>query len=316
MDISDVFDYQVIATSHINSTTNIKMLIEKYEFEIVNKINNPSGFEIGNYSRFVEGILNSEISKYACAALESYLFKYSSKLSGKSISWDLISTYYSAFFAAHACLKTVGILVSRISNKHVAILERESNKIFSDSLKPHASTYLIRYEQNSRRINFNHLDKGGYHEVFWKVFSKEFITIGLSSVKANQTVYQDELLFLNSILNNLNSSSEFSFLTKVRNEINYALPRAIWYPYTKEYKSEYYSHLFDTKSSRKKELSEFTNLESTDKYLKFVATCDALMHLMFDMVNFFFERGKTSHNNSRRHYYKLLKEFEKKNYTS
>lgn len=316
MRISDLFDHQLISIRVSSMPKHIKEIIKSYDFETLTTLAVNNSFKIGNYSRSAQSLLNIETSKYACAALESYLNIDSDPLSQKSLSWAMIRTYYSAFFAAHACLRTIGVFVSRLDKLSCDILENESIRTYPSSLRPLVATYKISYSDSNRELSFKQIDSSsGYHDNFWDVYS-EFIEVGLNSPKRAQTVYQDELLFVTAIKDNIsnNQQNKFSWLSTIRNKVNYELPQELWYPYKSKKKDTFHGRYFDECSVIKSQLIDYKSLASKTEYYRFIATCDAIIDLMIQTVESFFNMNELKNDEYKNNFTLLLKRYNSSKY--
>lgn len=315
MRLQDLYNYAIIPTKVTKTSEHIREIISARDFEVLGEIVNQSSFSIGNYSRSVEGILNMDASKFGCAALETYLNISHDPISDKSISWAMIRTYYATFFAAHACLRTIGVLVSRLDRSSVAVLHNESSSLYPASQKPFASTYKVNYLKPSSELVFNQIDnESGYHESFWGVFFN-FIDTGLNSPLRTQTTYQDEILLISAIRDNLAKSSNYSWLSEIRNKINYQLPSDIWYPYSAKQKIKFHG-VFKGLMLRKSSISDYKKLSSSHDYQKFIGTCDAIIDLMIDIVTDFFQTSETMNSIHKQNFLRLTKIFKQRKHAA
>jgi hypothetical protein len=318
MQLSDLYSHKFIATRETSNYRHFSQLIDTRDFEVNTEIVSQSEFVIGNHSRSTESLLNNEICKYACAALETYLEIKNDSLSVKSISWALIRTYYASFYAAHACLKSVGQFVTRLESKSCEIIQKEAIMYYPTSLKPFASEYHIIYDNSSNNLIFKQLDKskgGGYHERFWFIFN-DFIEVGLQSPLRSQTVYQDELLFLQLLKDNVNKNGSPTWLSSIRNQINYQMPLDIWYPYDKKQDTNYYQKLIKTSNTQKKVLSDYNDLNSNTEIAKFCCTCNGIIDLMIKLTDTYFAKTAIKGNLKKATFERLLNLYNQIKYIS
>jgi hypothetical protein len=312
MRFADLYDYKLISSRQISSVEHVSDIIRASDFEVSTTLDKQNSFVLGNYSRSIESLLSLEVSKYACAALESYFKIVADPLSNKSTGWALIKAYYSAFFAAHASLRTIGIIVSRLDKSVCEIIHKDAIRFYPGSLKPFTSTYKISYVEAARVMQFQQIDaEGGYHESFWNVYY-QFIEAGLNSPKKHETVYQDELVLINHLKNNISKSPKYSWLSVIRNRINYQLPSDFWFPYNSDKKSIFYTFILSEIGQKKQILKDYKNLESKEEYYRFVATCDTIINLMIYIVDEFFIRNSSKNNIHKNTYYKLSRQYSKR----
>jgi len=306
MQVSDLFNYATVTVGATKSYEHVRELINLHDFESISIISAQDSFILGHYSRNIESILNYEAARYGCAALETYLNISHEPISHKSLNWALIRSYYAAFFAAHACLRTAGYLVCHLDKNNVSIIQDDVNRHYPGSVKPFASTYRIKYDASSLQLNFNQTDSsGGYHETFWPVFL-EYLNFGFSSPLSSQVTFQDEILLLSMIRDNLLGSGNYAWLSEIRNIVNYKLPLEIWYPYTAKKKAPFYEEILRDSNVRKNDLNDFKKLTSTQIYPKFVGTCDAIIALMMPVVNMFFAQSQIRNNKHAQTYNRLI----------
>lgn len=318
MQLPDLYIHKFVATRETSNYRHFSELISARDFEINAPIISQSEFELGNHSRSAESLLNNEICKYACAALETFLDIRNDNLSIKSISWALIRTYYASFYAAHACLKSVGQFVTRLENKSSEIIQKEAIIYYPTSLKPFASEFHVVYDDRANKLTFKQLDKlkgGGYHERFWYIFN-DFIEVGLQSPLRTQTVYQDELLFLQSLKDNVNKSGAPTWLSAIRNQINYQMPLDIWYPYEKKQKSAFYQNIIKTSNTDKKVLSDYGDLNSSFELVKFNCTCNGIIDLMIKLTDTYFTKTSIKSNTKKATFDRLLKHYKDNKYVA
>lgn len=316
MQLPDLYIHKFVATRETSNYRHFSELISERDFEVNSAIISQSEFELGNHSRSAESLMNNEVCKYACAALETFLEIKSDTLSVKSISWALIRTYYASFYAAHACLKSVGQFVTRLEVKSSEIIQKEAVIYYPSSLKPFASEYHVVYEDSTNNLIFKQLDKSkgsGYHEKFWHIFN-DFIEVGLQSPLRSQVVYQEELLFLQSLKDNVNKSGKPTWLSTMRNQINYQMPLDIWYPYEKKQNTDFYKNLIKTSNTDKRALRDYSDLNSSLDIVKFNCTCNGIIDLMIKLADTYFAKNLIKGNIRKATFERLLKHYNNKKY--
>jgi hypothetical protein len=318
MQFPDLFSHKFVSTRETANYRHFSELILSRDFEVNAPITSQSDFELGNHSRSAETLINSEITKYSCAALETFLDIKNDSLSSKSISWALIRTYYASFYAAHACLKAVGQFVTRLENKTTDIIQKEALIYYPSSVKPYASEYHVTYDIGSKRLSFKQLDKskgGGYHERFWYIFN-EFIDIGLESPLKSQTIYQDEILFVQSLKDNVNKNGAPTWLSAMRNHINYHLPMDLWFPYDNKHKRNFYENIIRSSNKTKSSLSDYQDLNSNSELIKFNCTCYGIVDLMIHIIEGYFSMSSIKGNSKKATFDRLLKLYKTKKYVA
>ena len=309
MRYTDLFTHKFIITRETGSFKHLSELINSKDFEVITPILLNSSFKLGNHSRSSESLLNNEICKFACAALESFVEITSNKISQKSLSWALIRTYYASFFAAHACLKAVGFFVSRLDRKSCDIIQQEALIYYPGNVKPLATDYLVKYYQDLNELEFiqlNSIHGGSYHERFWPVYN-DFIDIGLNSPLATQLTYQDDILFIRSIKDAMNFKGVPYWLSTKRNEINYKLPCELWFPYENSKKAIYYENLIKSNCKKRNNLLDYNDFNSADELVRFNIICTSIIDFMIQVVDEYFNKSEIRGNLKKATYNRILK---------
>ncbi len=192
---------------------------------------------IRNATRSFEPTLASEVDRFLCAMGESFSELSPSNFSSRSIGWVLIKAYYSSYFAAHALLRMTGCAITQIDGD---LANSIMKNLQLNGGTPHwqisSSQYFVRYDEIQQLLLFQdkHGAKGGSHQFVWKKFG-ELLNSLISSCKQNGSVYQSELLLFENISDILTAKSktpDFSWLSSVRNSINYGFSHSVWFPFS------------------------------------------------------------------------------------
>lgn len=191
-----------------------------------------------------------DCNRMAIASFETVSGVIKNGIFPKSTAWLVIQSYYAAFFAAHSILRMLGISCSHINVEHANSIQRIVN-IFGQAqgLSVSQGFYKCVYDSSFKKLICTRLNSsGGVHEIFWSVFyqkirdlSNEILLKG-KSPRSDQLV-ATQLLDLCTCLSFANCGNG-SWLSFVRNEVNYRHQFSSWYPY-KDYKS-YYDRLHDS----------------------------------------------------------------------
>lgn len=179
----------------------------------------------------------SDSSRFAAAAFQT-MQSISTKMGERTeISWCLIQAYYSAFYAGHSIIRLLGQSCSYLSRSHVtqiSILGAAYGK--APGFRLTASIYQCNLDSSASSISSKSLRNGpgGAHEAFWNVFGlrirriNEVILLGLLGQYEAQSVF----VKLDSLLHVLCSDGTplFSWLSAIRNEIQYRHEHGVWLP--------------------------------------------------------------------------------------
>jgi hypothetical protein len=189
-----------------------------------------------------------DISRIGSASFESVLGVTKSKVLPKSTAWLIIQTYYSAFFSAHALLRTLGESCTQIERAQVSSLMRVGNLFGTAPASPLAGgLYHLICDKRARTISGTALS-GSSHEVFWRVFyervlrlSNEALSVSTESL-ANRQLASAKLSELGKNLC-FRSAPRGRWLSTIRNTVNYSQRLAAWHPYSG--RQNYYGQLFE-----------------------------------------------------------------------
>jgi hypothetical protein len=188
--------------------------------------------------------LAADINRTAVAAFESICQATRTKAFPKSTAWILIKSYYSAFFAAHAVLKMLGGGFVNLEQPQIASLNKiaKAYGAWQEDVEP--GNFTCSFSSASSEIIWRRIDSssGGVHERFWSFFkrsmdelSKEVLKNRTSTAADNQQVSTK----LAELVDNLcfDSCLKGTWLSVVRNRVNYKHQFGAWYPYRSQHPS-------------------------------------------------------------------------------
>ena len=191
---------------------------------------------IRNATKSFEPSLAREVDRFLCAMGESFFELQPAKFASRSIGWSLIRAYYSSYFAAHAILRMAGRCVTQLDTP---LSQSVMRSLQATGPAPHwilgKSQYLVRYDETNQLLTFadKHAAKGGSHQFVWKMFGT-LIEELIASTTALGSAYQNEVLLLEGISDTLTSQQalqDFSWLSTVRNSVNYSFSHSVWFPF-------------------------------------------------------------------------------------
>ena len=190
----------------------------------------------------------ADINRIGSASIESVLSVTKSRALPRSTAWLIIQTYYSAFFSAHALLRTFGESCTPIEREQVNSLMRVGSLFGTASASPIAGgLYHLICDVRTGTISGAALP-GSPHEAFWRVFydrlsrlSNEALSVSTESLANRQLVSAK----LAELIKNLcfQSAPRGRWLSSIRNTVNYGQKLATWHPYSGH--RNYYGQLFD-----------------------------------------------------------------------
>ncbi|MBV6504873.1 MAG: hypothetical protein ILNGONEN_00428 [Syntrophorhabdaceae bacterium] len=266
-----------------------------------------------------------DCSRMAIASFESISGINRNSAFPKSTAWLFINSYYAAFFAAHAILRMCGVSCSQIGAQQalsvhkIAILFGTTN-----GCSIAQGFYKCVYDNSAKKLICTKFptSAGGVHESFWTEFynrirkmSNDILSTNALSTKIQQVSIQLSDLCDNLCYAHCNNGSWLSF---IRNEINYQHRHATWYPY-KNYKS-YYDQLYNDRWSW--ELDPMTinlRFQKERELQRFQATCNFIISLCRVLVNDMAQRcsdGKSFHYYGSLAFLNLLAKGKRYNYST
>jgi hypothetical protein len=182
--------------------------------------------------------LAADVNRMATAAYESISQATKSALFPKSTAWIIIKSYYASFFAAHATLRMLGKAVVNLEHQHT----RSVNKIakvfgtWTEDVSP--GSFCCELASSGREVEWQRFDSssGGVHEQFWAYFAQELGRLSDNLLTTRTGMAADNQLVsvkLAELAGNLhyNSNPKGTWLSGVRNRVNYRHDFGAWYPY-------------------------------------------------------------------------------------
>ncbi|PPT08331.1 hypothetical protein CKA32_004807 [Geitlerinema sp. FC II] len=212
--------------------------LEIQDYQIYNTIkNNKFTLNISNENSFLRSLL-FDLDRMAIAAFESMHCINQDVCLTKSRAWLVVKAYYSAYFAAHAILRLLGQSCSWLYPAQTRKIEQVNALFHVNNVKLSQGYYHFKYYVNSKEIECKSMSsaKGGSHELFWKVFLKQLQELSsriLGSLLFPQDITQaifSKLSDLNNVLCHEGQRGG-SWLSSIRNQVNYRHQHHVWFPY-------------------------------------------------------------------------------------
>lgn len=240
----------------------------------------------------------ADINRMASSAFETLLGIQKHPVSPSSSGWLIIETYYAAFFAAHALLRMFGVSVTQLDWQHTITIHSIANKYGqTSSIKPHEGTYTCQFEPPKAHLDCHLLaQKGGVHQVFWSVFANEVnkwsndVLLINTETSLNKQAVSARLL---ALVDNLRGggSSTASWLSQVRNSVNYRHELGCWFPH--KYERPSYSRLHDHVRLWLNDPLSIDLTVLTDQDLKgFQNTCSCIVAIARELTEELAERSR------------------------
>ncbi|WP_409149813.1 hypothetical protein [Sphingobacterium sp. BS-2] len=242
MNFDDIFrQYWAIGINNItvNKSMSFNEWIKaKNDFQINSQVLKDE-FIISSYDRscFLKP-LSKDCNRFASASLESIIKIDNLDILPKNVSWLLIKQYYAAYYAAHVILRFLGFSLSQFDSEAIKAIKQVAD-LFSNlnGINVESGYYLVNFSNNSLDINCKKIDikkDGGSHVALWKLFGEKIKHISTDILtKITSPEIQPLTVKLDQLLKNLSyvGSSDYSWLSRIRNELNYKHLHGAWHPY-------------------------------------------------------------------------------------
>jgi hypothetical protein len=186
-------------------------------------------------SRVIVAALAADYCRFCSASFQTISQVPAEIVERDRVAWSLIKAYYSAFYAGHALIRMFGEACSFFDREQTARLielgtalgrERAFNierGMYQCVFNPGATAIRCRRARGAA---------GGAHEAFWGIFgvrvqalSESVLRGGLVAADAQQVFARIDLL-----IEILRRRVDFSWLSAVRNEIQYRHHHSVWFP--------------------------------------------------------------------------------------
>lgn len=198
-------------------------------------------FDVHEQASLVDSLVNDFIALSA-AAFESSVSVEVRADEPKGCAWQVISYYYSAYFAANAIMRLAGFIFTNVEVDTCAeINERallyglggtDEKSKFVPSV-----VYGVVSLSKSTTLSLHSLSgvKGGVHIQFWAGFLRFLDNLdsnigGTPLPSDDKKMARAELKLLREALTR-SSRQNGSWLSEVRNAVNYRFEGGVWYPY-------------------------------------------------------------------------------------
>ena len=249
-----------------------------------------------------------DITRFASAAIESIADVRPDSVFPKSTAWLMIRTYYAAFFSAHALSRMLGVSYTRFEGNHTASIYKVADLFLSSPAmvipRLNSGQYRCEVDYANNIVRCELLTSnasGGYHEVFWTSFVKLLKQLSNNLLSATTGTPEANLRAseaLDALTNILETSGEpGSWLSKVRNAINYQQALGCWFPYSDP--KEKVGHTFARAEKWQLDLDKFNLSGNGDELEQFHSASLYLIALCREIALDMSERaprGKSFHS--------------------
>lgn len=212
--------------------------IRDEDFQIYSAVQADSFALTVSDSRPVLTAFAADVNRLATASLESAVSVGRTEALPRSTAWTIIKSYYSAFFAAHSILRILGTSVSRLDGNHVSSVNKIARIFGAISQPATRGLYVCSFDSGKKALSCTKLNPGaaGVHEAFWLFFKTSLrqlssdLLISATGTPANNQIASAKLSELSDNLSG-DPAKGGSWLSFMRNEVNYNQRWGTWFPY-------------------------------------------------------------------------------------
>lgn len=186
-------------------------------------------------SNQVTAALASDCGRFSSAAFQTAAAVGNEMETRDGFPWSLVKMYYAAFYAAHALLRAFGEGCSFFYKQHTDHLAAMA-QVFgvSPSFRIDAGLYHCALSNDSTVVSYVKASgqSGGAHEAFWLAFGKKLKAVSEDVLKGRLTTKDAQAVFakLDELVQVLARKSGYSWLSGVRNDLQYRLQHKVWFP--------------------------------------------------------------------------------------
>jgi hypothetical protein len=178
-----------------------------------------------------------DFQRFALSSFETFAFCRTDPARPRALSWPLLKMYYAGFFGGHAIMRSTGQAIIRLetlqTNKIALLAQFACGPHFVMS----PGTYHLRLKQNpdlTLDVELSVLSEtGGSHATFWRAFKtylEELSIIVAKDGDPDANFIIGKISDLQSVLTGRGSSAG-SWLSQIRNRINYRHDYGVWFPF-------------------------------------------------------------------------------------
>ncbi|WP_270938007.1 hypothetical protein [Falsiroseomonas oryzae] len=234
----------------------------------------------------VASYLAFDFQRFAMASLESHVACAVEVGDAASLGWVLVKAYYSAFFAAHTIIRVTGRGFIRFDSNQASFLNAVAALYVQPDAGISAGNYAFDLATNASDLAEMRIrrspDSSGTHDMFWRYFLV-FLRGIEDEVVQQGDPDQSAILAQTNLLHSLLAPpgySNGSWLSFIRNEINYRHNFGVWLPRSLS-RSERDFILNGRLSVRPR-----TDFEARREPIRaFLSACRSLARLSFDVTS-------------------------------
>jgi hypothetical protein len=187
------------------------------------------------YPEPIVSALASDLSRFSCASFQTALSIERDINEKDTAAWGLVKLYYSAFYAGHALIRLFGEACSfmgRSQTKQILDVAAAIGKTPAFSIE--RGLYRCIVNQTSTAMECTKIGgaSGGAHEAFWNVFIHRIQSLSSDILSGSMIKVDAQSVFaqLHGFTALANPNGNFSWLSDMRNELQYRQGFGVWFP--------------------------------------------------------------------------------------
>lgn len=186
-------------------------------------------------SATISAAFASDCTRFSCAAFQSVATVSMDMQDRDAFAWSMIRLYYAAFYAGHALIRVFGEGCSFFYRAHTDRIAVVADAMgIAPPLRLDAGLYHCVLEADASAAIFTRASamSGGAHEAFWLVFGSRIKRAAESILEGPLPRLDAQAAFaqIDQMLQVLGRKSGYSWLSGVRNDLQYRLQHQVWYP--------------------------------------------------------------------------------------
>lgn len=183
----------------------------------------------------VASALAFDCGRFSCAAFQSVATIADDMSDRDAFAWSLIRLYYAAFYAGHALIRTLGEGCSFFYKAHTDRIAAVADATgITPPFRVDAGLYHCVLDAGASAATFTRAASvsGGSHEAFWLVFGSKVKLLSEEILKGPLPRMDAQAAFgkFDQMLQILGRKGSYSWLSSVRNDLQYRLQHQSWYP--------------------------------------------------------------------------------------
>lgn len=186
---------------------------------------------------YVAAAIGGDACRLASAAFVSFSNVPNELQERSSVAWGIVKLYYSAFYAGNGLLRLLGQSCSYLDTSHISRLRQVSvaiGNIPAFTINSGMYHFVLTQHQTGFSAIQARGSVGGAHEAFWKIFAvfvrslTEQVMLGYLTPRDARDVFLKLSEFQNILI--LNGSPSSSWLSTIRNDVQYRQEFGVWPP--------------------------------------------------------------------------------------